>query len=442
MHCGLLVLFDPAPVCTFLILFLIPTPVFLYLQHLSHFLHLLKTQILETLHKRLGHLSTRNVKCLQTMSFGIKIGSPATLSNADRIDCLQSGQHRLPSHIPTRLTTRKLEVIHSDVCGPMKSPPIVGKEVYFVVLIDDFNRMTWIYGLVNKSDAFHAFQHLIAHCERECDIEKVLTLRTDNGDEYVSKKMQDWCTQRGIILQTTQPYSPDMNGIAERSLRTIIESASAMLWGCFLGLPFWYEAVKTAVYMKNRRPHAARDKTPYELWTGSPPSLAHLRVFGYRCYALVPDKCQIKWESYSNECLFMAYYPTFNLHRLFDLTSNSFVKCRDVVFHECIVGHHGFANNRLPLGTDITGLPLVVSTDDDDEEIPLMTFLMHSIPKTLPAALASSDSELWNSAMVNEIEGLQRNNTWSVTSLPPGKSPLDCKWVFALRPDNDDNPAA
>ena len=229
-------------------------------------------------------------------------------------------------------------------CGPMRVSALGRKEVYFATFIDDFSRMTWVYALEQKSGIFPAFQSFVAHAKRECAAEKVLTLRTDNAGEYVSIKMQTWCADHGIVLQTTQPYSPDMNGITERMMRSIVQDASAMLWGAHLGIPFWYEAVKTAVYLKNRKPHAAREKTPYELWTNEVPSLSHLRIFGCRCFALIPDKKRSKWESHSNKCLFIGYFSTHNLFRLYDLVTNTFIKRRDVIFHECVVGHHGFAN--------------------------------------------------------------------------------------------------
>lgn len=81
-----------------------------------------------------------------------------------------------------------------------------------------------------------------------------------------------------------------MNGVAERAMRTIVEDASSMLWGAKLNASFWVEAVKTAVYLKNRKPHAARDKTPYEIWTGRQPSLLHLQIFGCRAYTLIPTE--------------------------------------------------------------------------------------------------------------------------------------------------------
>ena len=102
---------------------------------------LVDTQLLDTWHKRLGHLSARNITRLLGMSTCIKVGPPPTLVRNE--DCLKSGQHRIPSHLPTRWATKKLQLIHSDICGPMRVSALGRKEVYFATVIDDFSRMTW-----------------------------------------------------------------------------------------------------------------------------------------------------------------------------------------------------------------------------------------------------------------------------------------------------------
>ena len=42
-----------------------------------------------------------------------------------------------------------LDIVHSDVCGPMSSSSLSGY-VYYVSFIDDFSRKTWVYFLKNK----------------------------------------------------------------------------------------------------------------------------------------------------------------------------------------------------------------------------------------------------------------------------------------------------
>jgi len=115
------------------------------------------TQLLETWHKRLGHLSERNIRKLQSISSGMKIGTPPSCSlNADCIDCLRSGQHRQLSHMPSKKSTRKLELIHSDICGPMKVPAIGTGCKYFITFIDDYTRCTWVYTVEKRDQLYQA----------------------------------------------------------------------------------------------------------------------------------------------------------------------------------------------------------------------------------------------------------------------------------------------
>ena len=53
-------------------------------------------------------------------------------------------------------TKGMLELIHSDVCGPMSSTSLSGFE-YYITFIDDFSRKTWIYFLKGKSEVFEKF---------------------------------------------------------------------------------------------------------------------------------------------------------------------------------------------------------------------------------------------------------------------------------------------
>lgn len=113
----------------------------------------------------------------------------------------------------------------------------------------------------------------------------------------------------------TQAYSPEMNSLSEQMMRTIIEHASAMLWAARMPIGFWAVAVKTAVFLYNCSPHSAlRDEiTLYKAWHGHKPSLGHLKVFGCRAAAHVPDELRSKteWASKSSsDCVFLGYLET------------------------------------------------------------------------------------------------------------------------------------
>jgi transposase InsO family protein len=73
--------------------------------------------------------------------------------------------------------------------------------------------------------------------------------RVDNGTEYLNEELITWCQNHGIELQTTAPYSPEQNGVAERFNRTLMELATAMLIERNLPKSLWAEAVVYAAYL-------------------------------------------------------------------------------------------------------------------------------------------------------------------------------------------------
>ena len=92
------------------------------------------------------------------------------------------------------------------------------------------------------------------------------------------------------------PYTPQKNGVAETKNRSLMEMARCMVKSQ-QALPhgFWLEAVMCATYVLNRCPtKALQSTTPYEAWHGTKPSVAHLCVFGFLAYALVPQQQHMK----------------------------------------------------------------------------------------------------------------------------------------------------
>jgi hypothetical protein len=72
-----------------------------------------------------------------------------------------------------------LDLVHSDVCGPMSTVSLSGQE-YYVSFIDDYSRKTWIYFLKAKGEVFDRFQGFKALVENQTR-KKIKVLRSDNG---------------------------------------------------------------------------------------------------------------------------------------------------------------------------------------------------------------------------------------------------------------------
>jgi transposase InsO family protein len=99
-----------------------------------------------------------------------------------------------------------LDLIHSDVCGPMSSTSLTGC-LYYVIFIDDFSRKSWIFFMKTKGQVFNRFQEFKALVENQTG-KKIKVLRTNNGVEYTSKEFMDFCAGEGIRRELIVPYNP------------------------------------------------------------------------------------------------------------------------------------------------------------------------------------------------------------------------------------------
>ena len=181
---------------------------------------------LELWHQRYGHLGYDNLRLLNNkeMVNGLNIDTKEVVDRNCE-GCAMGKQNRQPFPKKARSTTTGLlELIHSDVCGPMDLPSVGGSR-YFVTFIDDYSRYTTVYMMKQKSEVLAKFTEFVNLVENQTGLkvkrlnienQTVKRLRSDNGGEYVSNDFERFCTNRGIQREPTIPYSPQQNGVAER----------------------------------------------------------------------------------------------------------------------------------------------------------------------------------------------------------------------------------
>jgi Integrase core domain/GAG-pre-integrase domain len=133
------------------------------------------------LHKRIGHPSDRVLKCL---------------FDFPKLDCSSCeicnlGKHtRLPFKLSNCTSNEPFELVHSDVWGPAPIDSYNGYK-YFVIFIDDFTKVTWLYLMKNKSEVFSFFQEFCNFIENQFG-SKIKTFRTDNGTEFVNERFSNF----------------------------------------------------------------------------------------------------------------------------------------------------------------------------------------------------------------------------------------------------------
>jgi hypothetical protein len=120
---------------------------------------------------------------------------------------------------------------------------------------------------------------------------QVLKFMSDGGGEYQSKAFHRMLADQGIELLLSPPRTPQINGRAERFMRTLTEKADAMRHTSGIPDSWWEFAVEHATHVYNRTPLRRLGwKTPYELVYKELPNIDHLRVFGCAAYVFIPPE--------------------------------------------------------------------------------------------------------------------------------------------------------
>lgn len=79
-----------------------------------------------------------------------------------------------------------------------------------------------------------------------------------------NKDFQCWC-KKGINMDYTAPYSPQLNGKAERLNRTLVEKVSAMIHNQQNNKYLWGEAIRVAAFLHNRSPTKINSETAFQI---------------------------------------------------------------------------------------------------------------------------------------------------------------------------------
>jgi transposase InsO family protein len=115
--------------------------------------------------------------------------------------------------------TRPLEIVHVDLVGTTRTKGLKG-EKYFMLLVDYYRRMTVVFFLKNKSEAFENFNIYKEMVETEMD-SKIKCLIYDNGGDFTSKEFMEYYNNHGIKRQFFVARTPQQNGVVERKNMTI-----------------------------------------------------------------------------------------------------------------------------------------------------------------------------------------------------------------------------
>ncbi|KAG7584165.1 GAG-pre-integrase domain [Arabidopsis suecica] len=434
-------------------------------------------------HQRLGHMNTRNLATLVDKEI---IRGVPKLKVEDKMICgpCNQGKQVKVQHkkVPDVQTKSALDLVHMDLMGPMQIESIAGKK-YVFVLVDDFSRYTWVRFIREKSDTADSFRIWALQLINERG--GIKRIRSDHGGEFQNESMKDFCENHGIAHQFSAPRTPQQNGVVERKNRTLQEMARAMIHGNQVPQRFWAEAINTSCYIINRV-YVRRDsmKTPYELWKGKTPNMSYFHVFGCRCYILNDKDYLGKFDSKSDEGMFLGYSETSTAFRIYNKRTCAIMESVNVVFDDHYVSKvseeleesdtepdeitnkedkeeldgslveqeesHKEAQkiqvHKNHSSSDIIGnlqdtmktrgvkldFKKMTSNFAEWETLQFQCFVSSIEPKNHVEAL---EDNFWIIAMQEELEQFERNEVWELVKRPADTNVIGTKWIFKNKSD-------
>ena len=317
----------------------------------------------ELWHRRFGHMGYSTLERLvrENMAQGITLTSEEVKQAASSVcdTCIHAKQTRMPFEAAEEKSTRPLDLVHMDLCGPMPETSLGGHR-YVATFLDDYSRLSAVALLKRKSDVIQAVKETFNLLENQAS-QKIREVRTDNGTEYVNREMEAYLKDKGINHQRTAPYTPEQNGKAERLNRTLMEKTRAMLLEANLPAELWGEAVATANFVRNRSPVSGKSQTPWELFYGRKPDVSLLRAFGCKAFVHIPKEQRTKLDAVSEAGIMVGYMPNGNGYRI--LVEDGFIlSSRNVVFKETAAKEADNQPSAPP--------PAPTASDDEDDGAP------------------------------------------------------------------------
>lgn len=254
---------------------------------------------MELAHRRTCHTSVSTLRKMASTNCVIGLDKLKSTKKVENIceSCVEGKATNQPHPRREKTTTRVLQLMHTDLVGEIKPEGLNG-ERYMQLLTDDFSGGMWVSSLKSKGEAAIGTKNMVLHAQKLTGV-KLVSIRPDGAKELKEGASKRFLDENKTIIEDIPPYSPQSNGRAERSNRTVLEKARTIL--CELNMictfknyrSLWPEAVRCVVYVHNRTltrsSHpSVRDKTPFEILTGRKPDLSNLRVFGSKVKVLRP----------------------------------------------------------------------------------------------------------------------------------------------------------
>lgn len=420
----------------------------------------------EKWHRLLGHVNFKylNELCKKQLLNGIPNELDGEFLKCKT--CIENKMHNVPFKNNRYRAKELLEIVHTDVCGPFQNTGFRG-EKYFIAFIDDYSKIARIYTMKSKAEVSECIKDYVNECENLTG-KRVKYLRCDNGKEYLNNEVFKFTKSKGIVISPCPVYVHELNGVAERFNRSVMDMSRCLLEEAQIEKKYWPEIVHAATYLKNRTlTNTIEKKTPYEIFLGKRPDVSHLKIYGSKVFVRKPEQKRIsKWDRKAEEGILVGYSEYG--YRV--LMNNKVIVARHVEVIENSKTCIGLNDDESDIDTseendknsdseesldEVFKSPIKDKTkiekDENQLKIPrkservrscpdrydefkmknkiIANYCRTDIPVTFEEAIQSNESKKWIEAMDKEISGIRLNKTWKLVDSEE-KKVIDVKWIY------------
>nr|GEZ27716.1 hypothetical protein [Tanacetum cinerariifolium] len=311
------------------------------------------------------------------------------------------------SHPPSR-KENILDLVYSDVCGPIKTQTVGGSR-YFVTFIDDHSRKLWVYTLRTKDQVLYVFKEFHASVERETG-RKLRYIPSDNGGEY------------------SGPFDVYCKELVPENVWTGKEVSydNLQVFGC-----------KTFVHI----PKDERSKFQNFIEDQAIEDIDKVKKSDAKCDEHdIPFQVDEQNDSHNEQDAPIHFDDQNNQNDGHEIPMHDYVQNDQP---NVLIDQHD--EQEAPIHVDEE--PNVVQHDvvqprrSNRERQPSMKYSPHDYvlltgggePESYQKAMQHDDKEKWKIAMVKEMESLKENHTYELVELPKGRKALKNKWVYRLK---------
>jgi len=449
-------------------------------------------------HRNLGFMPMATLRKTKQFVLGLEHLADAFFPGDSYSDPVvkEAKQHHVdrPSSTQHR-GTRPFEYIHWDTAGPMRTKSL--RNCLFVTTFTcAFSGYTWAYEHTSTADIPRLLERL--HADTSLLQEKhgpLRCVRRDNASVNVSAEVMAWLDKHQIRSETSNPYEPWQNGIAERMIQTLSATARTVLLSSGLEGRFWFLAIQYATHIHNLQFSASIDASPYFVMHGVKPDVSGDHQFGVEAWLFVrpeqrPDS---KFSRRGEPCIFVGYALNQHGYLVWTPARNTVIATTNVIFGtKCpraptpvpglfpdvtkelflpmqptafsVEEVHAAPDLRF-VGTCHDSYVLVSANLDGPRSLPISDVLelfhytmeptfaaahlslidsycllgadlgpeLGNIPRTCDQALSPVFENEWKPAVAREIEGFLKHNCFQPVPWMPQLRTLPGQWIFSRK---------